>query len=288
MRKRTWIIAAAALWQAGAGARAEDLAAGKLLIASRDLLDPNFAQTVILLVRYDEESVAGIIINRRTQIPISRVFADVKEAKGQSDPIYRGGPVERTAALGLLRSPAKPAEAERVFANVSMITNRTLLDRTIAAGMDPSMFHVYLGYAGWTPQQLQGEVELGAWYVLPANGAAIFDADPETLWYRMIRKTEERIASARSLADGVGCTDADNCNFVNRHIPVRSRAKREEGAAPNAEESEAAASRRINGYDARVSCRAGSAVRHLSSAWRLRQRRKAGEGDCAHDDRHDA
>lgn len=271
MRRRLWIIAAAALWQAGGAAHAEDLAAGKLLIASRDLLDPNFVQTVVLLVRYDEESVAGIIINRRTQIPISRVFADVKEAKGQSDPIYRGGPVERTAALGLMRSPTRPAEAERVFANVSMITSRPLLDKTIAAGMDRSMFHVYLGYAGWTPQQLKGEVELGAWYILPANGAAIFDADPETLWHRMIRKTEERIALARSLADGVGCTDADNRKFVNRYIPFRARAKREEGAAPCAEESEGAASGRINGYDALVSYRAGSAVRCLSCARRFRE-----------------
>jgi putative AlgH/UPF0301 family transcriptional regulator len=288
MRKRLWIIAAAALWQAGVAANAEDLAAGKLLIASRDLLDPNFAQTVVLLVRYDEESVAGIIINRRTQIPISRVFSDVKEAKGQADPIYRGGPVERTAALGLLRSPTKPAEAERVFANVSMITSRTLLDKTIAAGMDSSMFHVYLGYAGWTPQQLQGEVELGAWYIFPANGAAIFDSDPETLWSRMIRKTEERIALAPRPADGVVCTDADNRKFANRHIPIRSRAKREERAAPHAEESETAASRWINGYDARVSHRAGCAVRYLSCARRLRQRRKAGEGNGANDDRHDS
>lgn len=275
MRRRLWTIAAAALWQAGGAAHAEDLAAGKLLIASRDLLDPNFAQTVVLLVRYDEESVAGIILNRRTQIPISRVFADVKEAKGQADPIYRGGPVERTAALGLLRSPTKPAEAERVFANVSMITNRTLLDKTIAAGMDPSMFHVYLGYAGWTPQQLQGEVELGAWVIFPANGAVIFDSDPETLWYRMIRKTEERIALDRSPADGVVCTDADNCNFADRHLPIRSRAKREERAAPYAEESEAAAGRWINGYDARFSCRVGSAMRYLPCARGLRQRRKA-------------
>ena len=78
--------------------------AGQMLVASRDLRDPNFAETVVLLVRYDEESVVGLILNRRTQIPIARVFPDLKEAKGQTDPIYRGGPVERTAALALLRA----------------------------------------------------------------------------------------------------------------------------------------------------------------------------------------
>ena len=192
------MIAAAALWQAGAAAqsvRLEDLAAGKLLVASRDLLDPNFAQTVVLLVRYDEESVLGLVINRRTQIPISRVFPELKEAKGQSDPIYRGGPVERTAALALLRSRTKPEEAEHIFASVSMISSRGLLEKTIAERMDPSMFHIYLGYSGWTAQQLRGEVEHGAWFIFPGNPATVFAADPEAVWSRMIRKTEERLAS---------------------------------------------------------------------------------------------
>jgi putative transcriptional regulator len=225
MWKRLWFIAAVALFEA-VGARGEDLAAGRLLVASRDLLDPNFVQSVVLLVRYDSEddSALGLILNRRTQIPLARVFPELKEAKGQADPIYRGGPVERTAALALLRAPAKPEGAEHVFANVSMISSRALLDKTIAQRMDPSMFRVYLGYAGWTVRQLQGEVKLGAWHILPASAAAVFDTDPETLWSRLIQKTEERIASAGSL--GVIYTDANPLSFVNRFDLARPRAER--------------------------------------------------------------
>ena len=203
-------------------AQAEDLAAGKFLVAHRDLPDPNFAQTVVLLVRYSDDSVVGLIINRRTQVPLARVFPELKEAKGQTDPIYRGGPVERTAALALLRARTKPEEAEHVFANVSMISSRTLLDKTIAAAMDPSMFHVYLGYSGWTKRQLQGEVELGAWRIFPGNAAAVFDPDPETLWGRLIRKTEERIALA---SEGVIYTNANHRCVVNRHDTARPRAE---------------------------------------------------------------
>jgi len=254
MRKRLWILAAGALLQTAGAAqsiRSEDLAAGKLLVASRDLLDPNFVQTVVLLVRYskDEYSVVGLIVNRRTQIPIARVFPELKEAKGQSDPIYRGGPVERTAALALLRARAKPEEAEHVFANVSMISSRPLLDKTIAARMDPSMFHIFLGYAGWTARQLQGEVDLGAWHVFPGAAAVVFDTDPETLWSRLIRKTEERIANGASrvserlplsgsAAEGVIYTDANPRSFINRHHSARPRAERqEERSAARAEKS---------------------------------------------------
>jgi putative AlgH/UPF0301 family transcriptional regulator len=237
MRKQLWIIAAAALLQSRGAAqsiRSEDLAAGKLLVASRDLLDPNFVQTVVLLVRYskDEDSVVGLIVNRRTQIPIARVFPELKEAKGQSDPIYRGGPVERTAALALLRARTKPEEAELVFANVSMISSRTLLDKTIAARMDPSMFHIFLGYAGWTAQQLQGEVALGAWHIFPGSAAAVFDPDPENLWARLIRKTEERIALSLTVAEGVIYTDANPRSFINRHHSTRPRAERQKERSP--------------------------------------------------------
>src|SRR5580704_3889037 len=52
---------------------AKSLGAGKLLVASRNLGDPHFAKTVILLVRYDEHGVLGLILNRRTDVPLSRV-----------------------------------------------------------------------------------------------------------------------------------------------------------------------------------------------------------------------
>ena len=227
------MIAVVALLQAGI--RGEELAAGKLLVASRDLLDPNFAQTVVLLVRYGDDSVVGLIINRRTEIPLARVFPDIKEAKGQADTVYRGGPVERTAALALLRARTKPEEAEHIFANVSMISSRSLLDKTIAEKLDPSMFHVYLGYSGWTKRQLEGEVELGAWRIFPGNGAAVFDPDPDTLWARLIRKTEERIAFA---GKGVIYTNANPRSIINRHYTARPRAEgQKERPAARAEKS---------------------------------------------------
>lgn len=62
----------------------EDLGAGKLLVASRALADPNFAETVVLLVRCDAEGVVGLILNRRTNIPLSRVLEQFESAKDRS------------------------------------------------------------------------------------------------------------------------------------------------------------------------------------------------------------
>jgi putative transcriptional regulator len=173
---------------------AKDLAAGKLLVASRDLGDPNFVETVVLLVHYDAEGVVGLILNRRTNVPLSRVFEGLKAAKDRSDPVYLGGPVGTPAAFGLLQSPAKLQGAEHIFGKVYLISTKTLFEQTIASRPDPGVFHVYLGYAGWNNDQLRKEVELGAWFIFPADAATVFDADPDSLWSKMIRKTELRLA----------------------------------------------------------------------------------------------
>jgi len=60
--------------------RTKNLGIGKLLVASRGLGDPNFAGTAILLIRYDENGVVGLVLNRRTDVPLSRVL-DLKAAK---------------------------------------------------------------------------------------------------------------------------------------------------------------------------------------------------------------
>src|SRR5437879_2976763 len=97
---------------------AKDLGAGKLLVASRDLADPNFAKTVVLLVHYDAEGVVGLILNRRTDVLLSRVLEGTKAAKDRSDLVYLGGPVETRALFALLQSPAKLEGAEHIFGGV--------------------------------------------------------------------------------------------------------------------------------------------------------------------------
>jgi len=173
----------------------KSLAAGKLLVASRDLADPNFAETVVLLVRYDAQGVVGLILNRRTDVPLSRVL-DLKAAKDRSDPVYLGGPVETPSVFALFQSPAKLEGADRIFGGTYLITAKTLFEQTISTRPDPGVFHVYLGYAGWTNDQLRKEVELGAWFIFPADANTVFNANPDSLWSQMIRKTELKLAAS--------------------------------------------------------------------------------------------
>ena len=177
-----------------------DLGPGKLLVASRGLEDPNFAETVILLVHYDTDGVVGLMLNRRTDLPISRVFAQLQAAKDLSDPVYLGGPVDTPTVFALLQSTDKLEGAEHVFGGVYWISTRTALEKAISSHPHPGVFHVYLGYAGWTTEQLRNEVLLGGWFIFQADKQAIFHTNPDYLWRQMIKKTELQMAGAPTTA----------------------------------------------------------------------------------------
>ncbi|HEY6292170.1 MAG TPA: YqgE/AlgH family protein, partial [Terriglobia bacterium] len=154
--------AAAALWAtafaAGQSRNPEDLGVGKLLVSSRDIGDPSFAHSVILLTQYDQHGAVGLMINRRTQAAISRVLKDVDTAKRGSDPVYIGGPVELDAVLALLRSKKKPDEATSVLDEVYLASTKPALEKALAASLGSSDLRVYLGYCGWGGGQLENEV----------------------------------------------------------------------------------------------------------------------------------
>jgi putative transcriptional regulator len=177
---------------------AKHLGVGKLLVASRDLADPNFAKTVILLVHSDDQGTVGLILNRRTDLALSRVLEGPPGTKDRSDPAYLGGPVEVPAVTALLQSPTKVEGADHIFGGVYLIYTKTIFEQTLAARPAPQVFHVYLGYAGWTNDQLRKEVELGAWFIFPADTDAVFNSDPGSLWPQMIRKTEQKLADSES------------------------------------------------------------------------------------------
>jgi len=191
------LLALCALAGAQGSSDADQLAPGCFLVASRDLGDPNFSQAVVLLVQYsDERGAMGVIINRRTDVPISRVLNDLKEARNRTDPVYVGGPVELNSLIALLRSTDKLEGARKVFANVYLMSSKELLQKTLASAVDANAFHAFLGYAGWEPGQLEHEVDLGSWHILPADAAEVFHSDPDSVWPRLIRRTETQIAAA--------------------------------------------------------------------------------------------
>jgi putative transcriptional regulator len=171
----------------------QPLSVGDVLVANKKLADPNFAEAVVLLVQYDkDEGTVGLVINRKSEIPLSRIFPDIKHAT--ADPVYIGGPVGIGVGQALLRLPAKTDEARQVSGDIYATGDKDLIEKTVSSRAQPSRFRLYFGYAGWAPGQLEAEIRLGAWTVLKNRSKITFDDDPDSLWDRLIRESETRMA----------------------------------------------------------------------------------------------
>lgn len=163
-----------------------ELSKGKFLVASRDIGDPRFMQTVILLIEYGEKGAMGLVINRPTGMPISEVFPELKAVRGKGGPLYIGGPVGVEQVRLLVRSKAEPEESSRVFDGVYISSSSAVLKRMAHKPKKGEGFRVFAGYSGWSAGQLEREMQMGSWHVMSADASVIFDKDPAEIWPDLI------------------------------------------------------------------------------------------------------
>jgi len=163
------------------------LSVGKILVASPELRDPNFLETVVLLVDFSSKGAVGLILNRQTDVPVSRVFTGPEGLRAGRAVLFLGGPVEVQGILGLARGT--PGASDRQVVNdVYLVNSRESLDGLLASGAVPERCRVYAGYSGWGAEQLQNETISGAWAVLDGTAKIAFDPDPDSLWNRLIKR----------------------------------------------------------------------------------------------------
>jgi len=171
------------------GKKAEkELAQGKFLVADRRLLDPNFRETVVLLIRYGPEGAMGLVINRPLQVKLSAVFPDVEELHESQDALYLGGPVEPGGILLLAKSAKPPEDTLPVFGDVYLSSNQKVLQRLIKKPDPGDRFRIFAGYAGWAPKQLEYECDRKDWHVLESDAEILFDRKPSEIWPELIQR----------------------------------------------------------------------------------------------------
>jgi putative transcriptional regulator len=202
-------IVAALLFFAVAAAAAEqplppEPAPGQLLVAAATMQDPRFARSVILLLRHDKTGAFGLIINRPiAERPLADMIASIGKKDGKSggassDPtagqgeqkpaavegsirVFFGGPVQPQFGFVIHGSDYHRPETLAVGSGLAMTASRdVLLD--IAHHKGPGKYLFALGYAGWGPGQLEGEVARRDWFTAPADPDLLFDAPRDKVW----------------------------------------------------------------------------------------------------------
>ena len=158
---------------------------GVLLVASPSLDDPNFRQAVVLVVEHGPEGTVGLILNRSTNILLSKALPHIMALKGTNYRLFAGGPVEPTRFLLLFRLKEPPVDARSVFDGVYLGRTPKVLESIITQAKPTETFRAFAGFSAWVPRQLEAEMRLGAWAILPPDSSSIFDQDPATLWRRV-------------------------------------------------------------------------------------------------------
>lgn len=154
---------------------------GVLLVASPSMSDPNFHQTVLLIVEHGRGGTVGLILNRPTNVLVSEVLPDFTVLKRTTHRLFAGGPVERTQLVLLFRLTQLLPDTRQIVDRIYLGTPR-VLERIMTQPKPTETFRAFSGFAGWAPGQLEHEMLEGAWGVLPSNAFNIFDKDPAALW----------------------------------------------------------------------------------------------------------
>jgi putative transcriptional regulator len=169
---------------------ARNLHAGSVIVAASDYVDRVYGQSVILLTHYGPDGATGIMLNRKTPLPVSEVLP----ASKLSSSLYLGGPVSNHAVLAIVQSVSIAPQASRVLRDLFVISDQSSLEETLA--QPSAQFHIYLGHCEWGAGQLKGEVEDGGWYIFAGRSQEVFDEKPESLWARLIIQTTSKLQFA--------------------------------------------------------------------------------------------
>lgn len=173
----------------------EDPAAGRLLVATSALVDPNFARTVVLLLDHDADGSLGVVLNRPSPVTVRSVLPDWAESVDPPEVLFEGGPVSPDAALAVACVPETggpdPIGFRRLF-GVAGILDLDTPPPVVVSAM--TRLRIFAGYAGWGTGQLEAEVAEGSWYVVKATTSDMFVAEPSGLWSSVLRRQPGELA----------------------------------------------------------------------------------------------
>ena len=143
-------------------------------MATPPLVDPNFDRTVVLLLEHDPEHALGVVLNRPTDVPVTVALPGWERYVGDPAVLFAGGPVGDGTGVAVTIDGGEP---DIVDLNVDPV------------GLTPSgPIRIFLGFAGWGPGQLEGELAAGAWLNVGAEELDLLTTQPQVLWRAVLRR----------------------------------------------------------------------------------------------------
>lgn len=166
-----------------------------MLLATPQLADPVFGQTVLLTAPLKEGARIGVILNRPTEHAMKALFPDHKILNQIKDPVYFGGPMLPEVMVVLVRTEKDPGQgAMRVGNGLFLALSAPLIEKILKES--PASARCYVGSVIWQAGELDEQIKDGAWSVVQPDSEMVFSKNPEGLWESLQNKTHQLTAQA--------------------------------------------------------------------------------------------
>ena len=161
------------------------------LIAMKQVVDPFFHRSVVLLLEHDEDGSFGLIVNRPTDVAMVQLLTGLGVTWGGAldAASWFGGPVQPGVGTILYASRETAAEGELAAHEFApgLFISRDIRVLTRLAARPPAEFRLLLGYAGWGAGQLAQELERSDWLIAPLDRGSLFGPEPAAMWDRALQ-----------------------------------------------------------------------------------------------------
>lgn len=169
---------------------------GALLAAWPGMSDPNFSRTLLLMCQHGEQGAYGLVLNRSLELTVDKLLPD-HDVLGQLEtPVHLGGPVDHSRLQFVHMLPGRVPGGHEICTGLWLGGEVDALADVLAEAdrgeIPPPPVRLFLGYAGWSPGQLEGELSEGSWLPAPLETRFVFEADGDEAWTDFVDRIDGR------------------------------------------------------------------------------------------------
>ena len=160
-----------------------------ILVAHPAFRELEWRQTVLIAAPAPNGGHVGVILNRPTKRSLGSLFPEHEPSKKVMDPVFYGGPFSRGALVALVHANSSPGPGSvPLMKDLYLAFRANTIDHVIET--TPNDARYYVGYVGWRPGELKGEIDRGLWTVLDADVEMVFRKDTEGLWEELLQSSK--------------------------------------------------------------------------------------------------
>jgi putative transcriptional regulator len=185
------LLFASAAFLVCACAGATDISATHVLVAKRQLQDPFYRGTVLLVRPVGNDQHIGLILNRPSKMTLGQLFPEHGPSQKVLDPVYVGGPNSSSVLFAIVQSKTSPGgKSIRMLPELYIAFEGNTVDHIIET--DPAHARFLAGLVTWQPGELRDEIKRGAWYVMDADPSIVLKKPTDGMWEDLVRRAEIR------------------------------------------------------------------------------------------------